>query len=239
MSEVAPAPVVVEAPPKSIYLVSYPKVIFLYPTLLAALAAGIYMAVVGEQAAGGAHRPGAEIAAIAFLGVLTLNLVVLSFDFPRTASLTLLFLLFGVAMGLVLFFRSYPDSLPAVTGFLKRYRPAATATFYFTIAGVLGVIYLLVLFGRRFDRWEVRPNELLHHSGLMSDLKRYSAPNLRIDKEINDVFEFLLLRSGTLILHPSQERRAIVLENVPNIDRKEAQITQMLGALQVQVRKGD
>jgi hypothetical protein len=30
-----------------------------------------------------------------------------------------------------------------------------------------------------------------------------------------------------------------VLENIPNINRKEAQLTQMLGALQVQVRKVD
>jgi hypothetical protein len=237
MSDVPSAPAIVE-PSKSVYLVAYPKVVFLYPTFLAALAAGIYMLVAGESPAD-KPRFWPELTAILFLAVFALNLVVLSFDFPRTASLTLFFLIFGVAMGLVLLFRSYPDILPAVTGFLRRFRPYANATTYFTIAATLGVIFLLVLFSRRFDRWEVRPNELLHHSGLLSDLKRYSAPNLRIDKEINDVFEFLLLRSGTLILHPSQERRAIVLENVPNIDRKEAQITQMLGALQVQVRKGE
>ncbi|HEX6983753.1 MAG TPA: hypothetical protein VF170_00180 [Planctomycetaceae bacterium] len=230
MPDVPAVPAETEAAPTSIFLVSYPKVVFLYPTFLAALVAGVYTAVAGSVGFG------AEVAAIVFLGVLALNLVVLSFDFPRTASLTLLFLIFAVVMGLILFFRSYPDALPAVTAVLRRFHPLANATFYFTVAGTLGVIYLLVLLGRRFDYWEVRSNELLHHSGLMSDLKRYSAPNLRIDKEINDVFEYLLLRSGTLILHPSQERRAIVLENVPNISRKEAQLTQLLGALHVQVR---
>ena len=87
-----------------------------------------------------------------------------------------------------------------------------------------------------FDYWEVRPNELLHHHGFLSDLERFAAPNLRIDKEINDLFEYVLLRSGRLILHPSQERRAIVLENVFFISHKEKEITRMLGALQVQVR---
>lgn len=220
--------------PKSIYLVAYPKVVLLYPTFLAAIAAGIYMGVTGGQNAGGA-----EITGLIFLGIFALNLAVLSFDFPRTVSLTLFFLIFGVVMGLILFFRSYPNALPAVTDVLRELRPIANATFYWTIASILAVIYMLVFISRRFDYWEVRPNELLHHTGLLSDLKRYSAPNLRIDKEINDVFEYILLRSGTLILHPSQERRAIVLENVPNISRKEAQLTQMLGALQVQVRKGD
>lgn len=231
MSE-ASSPVNETDAPVSIYLVAYPKVVFLYPTFLAALVAGIAMAVMGSG-----NTFGAELTGLIFLGVLALNLVVLSFDFPRAASLTLFFLIFGVVMGLILFFRSYPDALPAVTDVLARLRPVANAAFYFTIAGMLFVIFALVLIGTRLDYWEIRPNELLHHSGLLSDLKRYGAPNLRIDKEISDVFEYMLLRSGTLILHPSQERKAVVLENVPNVSRKEAQITKMLGALQVQVRK--
>jgi hypothetical protein len=88
----------------------------------------------------------------------------------------------------------------------------------------------------RFDYWEVRPNELLHHHGFLSNLERYSAPNMRISKEIDDVFEYLLFRSGRLIIHPSNEPRAFVLDNVLGIDKKEAAITRMLGALQVQVR---
>jgi hypothetical protein len=39
-----------------------------------------------------------------------------------------------------------------------------------------------------------------------------------------------------LIIHASNERRAIVLENVLFINGKEDRITRMLGALQVRVR---
>jgi hypothetical protein len=101
---------------------------------------------------------------------------------------------------------------------------------------MLTVIYLAVLINVRFDYWEVRPNELLHHHGFLSNLERFSAPNLRITKEIDDVFEYMLLRSGRLILHPSNEPRAFVLDNVLFIDKKETRITKMLGALQVQLR---
>jgi len=101
---------------------------------------------------------------------------------------------------------------------------------------MLAVIYVAVLINVRFDYWEVRQNELLHHHGFLSNLERYSAPNLRISKEIDDVFEYLLLRSGRLIIHPSNEPRAFVLDNVLNINVKEAAITKMLGALQVSVR---
>jgi hypothetical protein len=114
--------------------------------------------------------------------------------------------------------------------------PAANATFFFLFAAILALLYLGVLINVRFDYWEVRQNELLHHHGIWSNQERFAAPNLRIDKEINDLFEYLLLGSGRLVLHPSEERRAIVLDNVFFVDRKEAALTKMLGALQVEVK---
>src|SRR5690606_23133247 len=127
--------------------------------------------------------------------------------------------------------------MPWITSKLRSVRPVANAMFFSIVAGMLMIIYAAVLVVVRFDYWEVRPNELLHHHGLLSDLKRYSSPNLRIDKEINDVFEYLLLGSGRLILQPSGERRAIILDNVLFISQKEEAITRMLGALQVEMRE--
>lgn len=219
---------------KNIYLISYPKIVFLYPSFLMALVAGIYMLVVGNTP--GAERHDTEVLALVFLGVLGVNLVVLSFDFPRTTSLTLFFLFAAIVMGLVLVFRLNPDLLGGVSEVFARLTPWANAQFYFIFCGILGLIFIGVQISVQFDYWEVRPNELLHHHGILSDLERFSAPNLRIDKEINDVFEYLLLRAGRLILHPSNERRAIVLENVFFINTRESEITRMLGAVQVQVR---
>ncbi|MDB4439865.1 hypothetical protein N9153_02960, partial [Planctomicrobium sp.] len=132
-----------------------------------------------------------------------------------------------------------PNILPAVSGWLAGINPIANATFYVLYAIVMTFIYIFVYIMARFDYWEVRPNELLHHHGVLSDLERFSAPHLRIDKEINDIFEYLLLRSGRLILQPSGEKRAIILDNVFFISSKEKRITKLLGALQVQVRDGD
>ena len=217
--------------PESILLYPYPKIIYLYPTVLTAIAAGIWMLFVKNP-----HSVQAHGVALGFLVILGMNMVVFSFDFPRTTSLTLFFFLVAIAVGLWALFRFNPTMLPAVTAFVHRWNPTANATFYFLFAGIMVMIYIGVLVSVRFDYWEVRPNELLHHHGFLSDLKRYSAPHLRIEKEVTDVFEYMLLRSGRLILHPSTEPRAIVLDNVPGINRKEEQITRMLGALQVQVR---
>ncbi len=219
--------------PTSIYLVAYPKIVFLYPTFIASLLAGFYMLLFAGDSP---ENRGAQVVSLAFLLLTAANLVVISFDFPRTTSLTLFFGFVAVGMGLTLLFTFHPDLVPFVSGFFKQLKPWANTSFYFLFASLMSVLYLIVWMMARFDYWEVRPNELMHHHGFLSDLERFSAPNLRISKEINDVFEYMLLRSGRLILHPTNEPRAFVLDNVLNINRKEEQITKMLGALQVQVR---
>jgi hypothetical protein len=242
--------------PASVLLVPYPKIVFLYPLLLAsvvaAVATGIFppsyegaAPVVATEESGTADAASSAapasrvptVIATLFLMVFGVNLVILAFDFPRTTSLTLFFFAAAVVMGIVLLATFHPDFIPELTRLLARFTPLANAHFYWAVAGILLVIFLVTFLVVRFDYWEVRPNELLHHHGFLSNMERLSAPNLRIDKEVNDVFEYLLLRSGRLIVHASNERRAIILDNVPNIRKKEEAITRMLGALQVQVRQ--
>lgn len=215
-----------------VFLVSYPNIVFLYPSVLAALFGAIFMYWNGNSA----DATYAVIPARIFLSILMINLVVISFDFPRTTSLTWFFAVVAGGVLIWMLFRLKPDLSSTISGWMNAIAPATNASFY--VIYVLGMLFLYtcVIISRRFDYWEVRGNELLHHHGFLSDMERFSAPNLRIDKEINDVFEYLLLRSGRLILHPSQERKAIVLENVFFINQKEERITKMLGALQVRVR---
>ncbi len=177
-----------------------------------------------------------NVCARIFLFVLGLNLVVIAFDFPRTTSLTWFFAFVSIVIGIWFLLKLNPWLAPQIVDALLQIKPAANASFYLIFAGIMLFLFICVLVSRRFDYWEVKGNELLHHHGFLSNLERFSAPNLRIDKEINDVFEYLLLRSGRLIIHASNERRAIVLDNVLFINDKEERITRMLGALQVRVR---
>ena len=216
---------------RSVILISYPKIVFLWPSWIVALLGGIVMQFMAEPGSTMAYSIG-----WLFLITLSLNMIVLSFDFPRMTSLLLFAVITAVVLGAALLVVNFPGVLPAVRNVIVAMHPEANATFYFVFASVMTAIYIGVAISVRFDYWEVRPNELLHHHGILSDLERMSAPNLRIDKEINDVFEFLLCGSGRLILHPRDERRAIVLDNVFFISSKEKAITRMLGALQVQVR---
>lgn len=224
------------APPSSIFLVPYPKIVFLYPTFIVSVIAALMMLITGRHTVTPEDSTAVAITWL-FLGVLTINCVVIAFDFPRATSLTIFFLLAAVVLGLILTFTIRPNWFPTIAEWLKTIRPIANATFFCVLSVFMLLLYLAVFISVRFDYWEVRPNELLHHHGMLSDLKRYSAPNLRIDKELNDIFEYLLLGSGRLILQPSGERRAIILDNVLFISKKEAAITKMLGALQVELRQ--
>lgn len=227
-----------EETPQRIYLISYPKIIFLYPTFIAALVAAIYMNLQGNAPLDITNKTAVMLASV-FLGVFTINLVVFSFEFPRSTSLTLFFFIAAVVLSFFLMFQYRPDWLPVMKMLVGSFHPLANATFYNIFCGVLAFLFIGVLCNRQFDYWEVRPNELLHHHGILSNLERYAAPNLRISKEINDVFEYMLLRSGRLILQPGNEPRAIVLENVLFIGKKEEALTKMLSALQVRVSTAD
>jgi hypothetical protein len=218
--------------PERIYLVSFPKIVFMYPTFVMAILAGI-VASFADPHGGLSH----SITAI-FLVVLALNLVVFAFDFPRTTALTFLFILTSIILLVLLVFRLNDQILPALSNLIKSYHPEANSTLFFSVAAILGVLFVAVRINVQFDYWEVTGNELLHHHGFMSNLKRFPAQQLRIEKEITDLFEWMLLRSGRLILTPSQEMRSIVLDNVLNINRKETRITEMLGALKVQIQPG-
>ncbi len=283
--------------PDRVYLVTYPKIVFMYPTVLTSLFCSIFMWMKGgipedeisipPKSAAAVTAPDGHLLAASlnfqtdekqpsgdsagsetkketedpsagttksadtkrvvshtfhhwcariFLLVFGVNLVVISFDFPRTTSLTWFFAICAAVIGLWFLFTMYEDLAPAILKSLLAIKPAANASFYMIFTLIMLGMFVCVLVTRRIDYWEVKGNELLHHHGFLSNLERFSAPNLRIDKEINDLFEYMLLRSGRLIIHASDERRAIVLENVLNINAKEDQITRMLGALQVRVR---
>ncbi len=223
---------------KRVYLVPYPKFIFLYPTFIVTVVCAIWL-FVGKYSAVGPTDVVPVVLTDIFLLVLTLNLFILVFDFPRASWLVLLFLITSVVLSAALLFTRKPEWLPIAKDLIVSLRPVANTTFFVCTSGIMGLMFFLIFVSRWLNYWELRPNELLHHHGILSDLERYPAPNLRVDKEINDVFEYMLLGSGRLILHPSSERRAIVLDNVPLVSHKERQIKKILGAIHVSVRSSE
>ncbi len=208
---------------------TYPNVVFLYPSVLVALVAAI-----GLSADAGSERGWT----LAFLVALGVNLIVLSFDFPRTTSLTILFLIIAAILGAILI-NQRVEFLPAVADQFRDLTPRANATFYWLYFLFLTVILVIVFLNHRFfDYWIVESNEILHHHGVMGDLERLPSPGIRMQKEIHDIFEFMLLGSGRLIITPQTGGQPIVLDAVPRINRIEQQLNEVLGVTEVEINRG-
>ncbi|RME74930.1 MAG: hypothetical protein D6776_04280 [Planctomycetota bacterium] len=206
----------------------YPKAVFFYPMAVTALVCGV------AQALGWAspHTLG-----FVFMCVFFFNLVIVSFEFTRHVSMVMVLAIVTIVLlGALLKDKVGLDVLLGKLYRLLNFE--AQPGFYFGLFGSYVLVLIGIVVDTRFDYWEIRGNEILHHHGFLGDVERFPAPNIQLTKEITDVFEHLLLGSGTLVIRPSNSERPIVLENVPRINRLEDRITQKLHALRVTIDKG-
>jgi hypothetical protein len=215
---------------QSVIIRPWPKVVFLYPTFVVAtiffLVSALRPAAEGQMGVPGLGN--------AFMLVFALNLLVFSFDFSRIKSITLLILVVCVAL-LVL----WADTKWEVTGFLGRVIDKIdiqmNTAFYGWLSAFLAFVLLLVLINTRFNYFEVNHREILHHHGYLGDVTRWPTDGLLMNKEIYDLVEFLLLRSGRLVFLPPNAKEAIVIDNVIGVNRIEHRIKDLLSVMAVRM----
>jgi hypothetical protein len=169
-----------------------------------------------------------------FVFIFFFNVLVIAFEFNRMTSVAIVLFIAVVFLGGVLLNQTFHFLERLVTVFDKIHMTANTQ-FYFGVAIAFFLAFIGIFIDTRWDYWEVRSNEVLHHHGFLGDVERFPAPNLKIRKEITDVFEYVLFMSGRLILYPAGSTREIYLENVPRINKVESLIDELLGELEVRI----
>lgn len=214
---------------------SYPKIVFLYPTLLAAIACGIWTWAALRTAGGDLDSISLGPGRL-FFAIFAFNFLVLTFDFTRKSFVAVVLLVLLVITFGFLIEARVPVFL-WLESFLSLFLLRAHHHFYLAIAFILLFLIGTVVFSTRFTFWEVRSNEILHYQGFMADVDRYPAPGLRFRKHIPDVFEYVLFRSGTIVLTPAGSEKHVI-ENVPNVDRVEQRLDKLLGTIVVQIQGG-
>ena len=177
-----------------------------------------------------------NLLAMLFLGMFAFNLLVMALDFPRFTLVA--WILAGL---LVLFFILWigayfdVDLMKPIHAIFASIYAVANRGFYFMVFVTLCVVFAIIYVTRWLDYWEVLPNEILHHHGPLSDLERYPTMNLKFDKEIPDVLEWIMLGSGRLVLHVPNVSKALVLDNVLFITAKEEALKKVMSRLDVRV----
>ena len=175
-----------------------------------------------------------HVAGLLFVTIFIINLLILSIDFPRFTILAV-FLGIIALVFFLLWLNVFVAILPPIVALLEGLFPVANMQFYFLIATSIGINYIVIWVTRYLDYWVIMPNEILHNHGPFSDLERFPTFNLKFDKEIPDIFEFILAGAGRLTLHITNERRAIVLDNVLWIDSKENELKKLMSRMDVRV----
>lgn len=234
-----PAPASPSTETTNVVVRAYPKVVYLYMTWLAALVIGFLHPSAELIDADGAVRFSGEAVAKSYtLGriwflIFVVNILVIAFEFSRIRSVALV----GIGVGFV-FAGMYFGFLDVIGAYLGGLELLMSKGFYYSFAGVFAIMYLLVFINTRFSYWEIQPNEILHHHGFLGDVHRYPTRGLQMRKEITDVFEYILLRAGTLVITPTGVERPIFLENVIGLNRVEDKIQRLLGTMKVRIDTG-
>ena len=207
--------------PSEIYLRSYPKIIFFWPLLLVSFFWWLIQEIGGDP--------------IGWLGTVWMivfftNLFITAFDFSSTKFFVMILAI--VIVLLLLAFFVLPNL--AVDINFGDFNLGLAAGFYLTTTIILAIILGFVVLSSRFDYWKIERNEIYHKSGIFSSAERFPVKSLRLKKEIPDVFEYFLLRAGSLTLLPGRADEVIYLPTVLNIKKKEEHIDWLLSHVSVE-----
>ncbi len=209
----------------AVVLRDYSKAIFLYPLFFSSIVLWILQLIYDKPVAGFGFF---------WLVVFFVNIIVMSFD---VSSGKFFIMVLTIVLAIVLFiFLVLPSvQLTALQNFeTVEFNIGMTANFYMTMTVILGFVLFFVFLGANFDFWRIERNEIYHKKGLFVSADRYPTTGLQFKKEISDVFEFFLLRTGsvTLLLGKSD---TIHLGTVLNVDKKAKQLDFLLSDIKVEV----
>lgn len=212
-----------QRPAESVIIRPWPKVVFLYPTFVMSTICFLasFLGVAAPETLGNA-----------WMLTFMINVLVFSFDFSRIWSIVMVF-----AIALVLVLTFWLDLTGYMSSLLGKIHIECNTAFYGFTSGGLGLLLVIVFINSRFHYYEVNAREILHHHGYLGDVQRWSTEGLEMNKEIYDVAEYALLRSGRLIFNPMTSKKAVVVDNVANVNRIEKSINDLLSHVAVRINQ--
>ena len=206
-------------PITEIYLRSYPKIIFFWPLALVSFVLWLLQMIYPTPLA---------IFGNIWLIVFFVNMFIVAFDFSSTKFFVLILV---VVIVIILLVFLVPGMFEGISG--GTFNPGITAQFYLVVTSIMALILFFVVLGSRFDYWKIERNEIYHKKGIFSSAERIPTKSLRILKEIPDVFEFFILRAGSITLMPGHGD-VIPLNTVLNINKKQKQIDYLLSHVSIE-----
>ncbi len=160
------------------------------------------------------------------------NLLVVTFEFGKSIVVALALILVISILIIALVFTLY--------GYVFIINPASLRLFmnieaYIAYFVVFAFVIFLAWIKTRMYYFKITPNEIIYKKGILGDVERYGTTNVMVHKEIHDLFEYMLMRSGRLTFTVPGRKTAILLDNVPNINIVETKILHLLRRIEVDI----
>jgi len=207
-----------------VILRDYSKVIFMYPTLIISIIGWIIQAML--------HIP-LLVLEVLWVIMFFSNLFVVAFDFNPTQFIILMFV--GLFLGAVIWFFIL---VPLETWIMsKSISFGFTVHFYILMTAILFFMFIIAILKVMFNYYIIERNELYHRIGIFARSERYAISNVSFDKDIPDIFEFLLFGAGSITFYPEGGRRLIKLNTVVRINKKEEKLNILLSKILVEANK--
>jgi hypothetical protein len=214
----------------SVIIRSYPKAVFFYPTFLTAVICAALSLVLRKP-----EDPFPRLPGDIFFTVFAINILITAWDFSKTGFIAVILMGVIVILGTILIQIKF-QLLAGVGALLGRLQLQCHPHVFLMFAAIFGFLLFLAFVQSRLDYWKVHGNELVHVTGFVGNVERFPAPNLRFRKELPDVFEYALLRAGTLVLEPVHGERH-PLTGVININSIERRIEALLSTIDVTIEQ--
>ncbi len=212
---------------------SYPKTVLFYPMAIMSLVIGSL--IVGLQffiPDPLLYSRMVTLLTFIWLVIFFFNLLLVTFDFGKNFIVAII-LVIVIAVLAVALYASSTGSLPFFDPSYLGLVINANSMLAFI------VIFCLVIFiawiRTRIYYVKIFHNEIVFKHGILGDVERYGTTNVMFYKEIPDIFEYLLLRSGRLTFTIPGRKTTIVMDNVPNINGVEKKVLVLLRRIEVDV----
>ncbi len=189
---------------------SYSKTVFYYPLFIYSFIAFLFQSL----------SPGHSSVLYIWLILFFVNILIISFNFNVAGFAISVLLLIGI---IILFIISDTNGWLPIPPF------EISAVFYLYATIFLGALMGLVLISARFSYVKIEQNEL-EVKGILGKVERFPMNSISYDKTINNLFEYILLRSGEVTFY-IPERKTIRLDVVINISKKAKILDALLSAI--------
>ncbi|MBX3474025.1 MAG: hypothetical protein KF754_06545 [Planctomycetes bacterium] len=221
-----------QSAPDRIVIHPFPKIVLMWPVMLLSL---VFFFLGGGVTEAPVVSPSAL--GVAWVVVFFFNMLVQTFDFGRNnfiATLACVALLF---VGLWVWdLQTEAEIYGSIFRFFDQYELDLHHNFYAMMAAMFAVLFLMAFTTTRFNYWVLSPNQLTHKHGVLGDERHYATINMAVEKEIPDVFEFLLFGSGRLIFKPgvgADAHKSLVVDNVFRVNHVETKVREFMRFIKV------